>query len=157
MPAHARADVPVLYPRSPAQSRPARGSGPRSCSSRAEGRTTTPAGLDIRTGSSTRRSFAREGVKAVSISLVVLLARGRCWSETGPEFGPAVRAAGVEGAVRPYDLRHSFVSILLAEGATVVEVVRQAGHSPTMTLSTYAHMLGARARSNVRRRTRSDA
>jgi integrase len=55
-------------------------------------------------------------------------------------FFPTVRAAGVEGAVRPYDLRHSFVSLLLAEGATVVEVARQAGHSPAMTLSTYAHL-----------------
>ena len=54
-------------------------------------------------------------------------------------FGPAARAAGLEHA-RPYDLRHSFVSLLLAEGANVVEVARQAGHSPTMTLSTYAHL-----------------
>ena len=42
--------------------------------------------------------------------------------------------------MRPYDLRHSFVSLLLAEGANVVEIARQAGHSPTMTLSTYAHL-----------------
>ena len=55
-------------------------------------------------------------------------------------FTPAARAARLEGAIRPYDLRHSFVSLLLAEGATVVEVARQAGHSPTMTLSTYAHL-----------------
>ena len=55
-------------------------------------------------------------------------------------FGPATRAAGLQGPVRPYDLRHSFVSLLLAEGANVVEVARQAGHSPTMTLSTYAHL-----------------
>ena len=55
-------------------------------------------------------------------------------------FTPAVGAAGLEGAVRPYDLRHSFVSLLLTEGATVVEVARQAGHSPAMTLSAYAHL-----------------
>jgi integrase len=54
-------------------------------------------------------------------------------------FGPAGRATGLANA-RPYDLRHSFVSLLLAEGANVVEVARQAGHSPTMTLSTYAHL-----------------
>jgi integrase len=47
--------------------------------------------------------------------------------------------AGVAHA-RPYDLRHSFVSLLIAQGATVVEVARQAGHAPTMTLSTYAHL-----------------
>ena len=48
-------------------------------------------------------------------------------------------AAGVPNA-RPYDLRHSYVSLLIAQGATVVEVARQAGHAPTMTLSTYAHL-----------------
>src|SRR6201999_3655537 len=41
---------------------------------------------------------------------------------------------------RPYDLRHSFVSLLIAQGATVVDVARQAGHQPTMALSTYAHL-----------------
>jgi integrase len=55
-------------------------------------------------------------------------------------FAPAARAAGLGAPVRPYDLRHSFVSLLLAEGANVVEIARQAGHSPTMTLSTYAHL-----------------
>jgi integrase len=55
-------------------------------------------------------------------------------------FRPAARSAGLDSPVRPYDLRHSFVSLLLAEGANVVEIARQAGHSPTMTLSTYAHL-----------------
>jgi integrase len=55
-------------------------------------------------------------------------------------FAPAARAVGLDSPVRPYDLRHSFVSLLIAEGANVVEVARQAGHSPTMTLSTYAHL-----------------
>jgi hypothetical protein len=65
-------------------------------------------------------------------------------------FAPAVAEAGLAAGTRPYDLRHSFVSLLL-EGATVVEVARQAGHSPTMTLSTYAHLFeeleGAETRS----------
>jgi integrase len=55
-------------------------------------------------------------------------------------FGPAAKAAGFTG-VRPYDLRHSFVSLLIAEGKSVVEVAQQAGHSPTMTLNTYGHVL----------------
>jgi len=55
-------------------------------------------------------------------------------------FAPAARAAGLEGS-RPYDLRHLFCSLLLAEGASVVEVARQAGHSPAMTLSTYGHVI----------------
>jgi integrase len=54
-------------------------------------------------------------------------------------FRPAATAAGLTGA-RPYDLRHSFVSLLIAEGHNVVEVARQAGHSPKMALDTYAHV-----------------
>jgi integrase len=54
-------------------------------------------------------------------------------------FGPAAAAAGLTGS-RPYDLRHSFVSLLIAEGHNVVEVARQAGHSPKMALDTYAHV-----------------
>lgn len=42
--------------------------------------------------------------------------------------------------VRPYDLRHSFVSLLIAEGRSIVEVARQAGHSATMSLDTYGHV-----------------
>ncbi len=42
---------------------------------------------------------------------------------------------------RRYDLRHAFVSLLVSAGASVVEVAHQAGHSPTMTLGTYAHVI----------------
>jgi Phage integrase family len=55
-------------------------------------------------------------------------------------FRPATRATGLE-SVRPYDLRHSFVSLLLTEGLSVVEVAKQAGHSPMMTLNTYGHVI----------------
>ncbi len=54
-------------------------------------------------------------------------------------FQPAAKAIGLEG-IRPYDLRHSFVSLLIAEGRSIVEIARQAGHSPTMTLDTYGHV-----------------
>jgi hypothetical protein len=40
----------------------------------------------------------------------------------------------------PYDLRHSFCSLVIQEGQSVVEVAAQAGHAPTMTLNTYAHV-----------------
>jgi hypothetical protein len=33
------------------------------------------------------------------------------------------------------------VSLLIHEGRSVVEVAAQAGHAPTMTLSTYAHVI----------------
>ena len=32
------------------------------------------------------------------------------------------------------------VSLLIAEGRSIVEIARQAGHSPTMTLNTYGHV-----------------
>ena len=63
--------------------------------------------------------------------------RARNWRNRA--FAEAAKAAGVPGA-RPYDLRHSFVSLLIGQGATVVEVARQAGHAPTMALDTYAHL-----------------
>lgn len=54
-------------------------------------------------------------------------------------YAPAATAAGIERP-RPYDLRHSYVSLLIAEGHNVVEVARRAGHSPKMALDTYAHV-----------------
>ena len=54
-------------------------------------------------------------------------------------FQPAAKKAGLS-QTRPYDLRHSFVSLLIAERRTIIEVARQAGHSPTMTLDTYGHV-----------------
>jgi integrase len=55
-------------------------------------------------------------------------------------YEPVAEAVGLEGS-GPYDLRHSFVSLLIHEGRSVVEVAAQAGHAPTMTLSTYAHVI----------------
>ena len=55
-------------------------------------------------------------------------------------FRPAAVAAGVERP-RPYDLRHSFVALLIHEGVSIVEVARQAGHSPAVCLRTYAHVI----------------
>ena len=70
---------------------------------------------------------------------------GKPWRETDWRnwrkcvYQPAASASGV-GGLRPYDLRHSFCSLLIYEGASVVEVARQLGHSPTMTLDTYGHV-----------------
>lgn len=55
------------------------------------------------------------------------------------QFTTAAKHAGLK-AVRPYDLRHSFVSLLIAEGRSIIDVARQAGHSATMTLDTYGHV-----------------
>jgi integrase len=52
----------------------------------------------------------------------------------------ACRLAGMPTSPRPYDLRHSFASLLLAEGRSVHYVARQLGNSPALILSTYGHL-----------------
>jgi len=42
---------------------------------------------------------------------------------------------------RPYDLRHSFASLLLAEGRQPIWIAKQLGHSLAVFLSTYAHLI----------------
>jgi hypothetical protein len=42
---------------------------------------------------------------------------------------------------RPYDLRHSFASLLLHEGRSVMYVARQLGHAAALTLNTYGHVI----------------
>ncbi|MGH2913530.1 MAG: tyrosine-type recombinase/integrase [Solirubrobacteraceae bacterium] len=59
--------------------------------------------------------------------------RSRQWAD-------ASRAAGLQATPRPYDLRHSFASLLLAEGRAIHYVAAQLGHSPALTLSTYGHL-----------------
>jgi integrase len=55
-------------------------------------------------------------------------------------FKRAIEAAGLEHG-RPYDLRHSFASLLLHEGRSVIYVARQLGHDARLTLSTYGHVM----------------
>ena len=68
------------------------------------------------------------------------------WSENAFEkwrrrvFVPACESAAI-GKPRPYDLRHSFASLLLHEGRSVIYVARQLGHSAEMTLRTYGHVI----------------
>jgi integrase len=56
-------------------------------------------------------------------------------------FKPAMAAAGLEPDVRVYDLRHHRASVLIQSGANIVEAARQLGHSPTVLLDTYAHVI----------------
>ena len=56
-------------------------------------------------------------------------------------LGAGVPRRGVHEVPRPYDLRHSFASLLLAEGRQPVYVAKQLGHSLAMLLSTYAHLI----------------
>jgi integrase len=49
------------------------------------------------------------------------------------------RLAGLDSS-RPYDLRHSFVSLLIWEGLSVAEVAEQAGHSAETCSRDYVHV-----------------
>lgn len=55
-------------------------------------------------------------------------------------FKPAAVAAGLPADVRPRDLRGSFVSLLVHEGRSIVEVARQVGHSPAICLRDYSQV-----------------
>jgi integrase len=56
-------------------------------------------------------------------------------------FFPALKAAGIT-AIRWHDLRHTFASLLLAQGENVKYIQTQLGHSsPTVTLNVYSHLL----------------
>jgi integrase len=41
----------------------------------------------------------------------------------------------------PYDLRHAFASLQIHAGLSIPELAEQMGHSPQMTLGTYAHVI----------------
>ena len=73
--------------------------------------------------------------------------RGDCWNNwRNRHFHPAAATAGL-GRPRPYDLRHSFASLLIREQRTsIVELAEQLGHAPTMTLNTYAHVFAEHRR-----------
>lgn len=49
------------------------------------------------------------------------------------DFQSIVRAAGVEGSWTPRELRHSFVSLMSAEGVHLEDIARLVGHSSTNT------------------------
>jgi integrase len=80
-------------------------------------------------------------------ALILLDDEGETWDKNvwqmwrADRWAPACRAAGFDPVPRPYDLRHSFTSLLLAEGRQPLYVARQLGHSVSVLLSTYAHLI----------------
>jgi integrase len=58
----------------------------------------------------------------------------------GRAFRSIRERAGLEHS-RPYNLRHSFASLLLHEGRSVIYVARQLGHDARLTLGTYGHVI----------------
>jgi integrase len=79
--------------------------------------------------------------------LLLVDGRGNAWDKTAwqlwrrDRWAPACRAVGLGLMPRPYDLGHSFASLLLAEGKQPLYVARQLGHSLAVLLSTYAHLI----------------
>jgi integrase len=71
---------------------------------------------------------------------------GQVWTQAAYQswrrraFNRGVQAAGLVHA-RPYDLRHSFASLLLHEGRSVIYVARQLGHDARLTLTRYGHVI----------------
>jgi integrase len=77
---------------------------------------------------------------------------------------PALRAAGLPESLRTYDLRHTHASLLIDQGANVLEVAQRMGHTdPTVTLRVYGHLFdGAQDRltatlDDLRKRTAQGA
>ena len=68
------------------------------------------------------------------------------WTESGYEnwinrvWRPALQRVGIPYQ-RPYDLRHSYASLLFHEGRSVVYVARQLGHSTAVCMRTYGHVI----------------
>jgi integrase len=56
-------------------------------------------------------------------------------------FRPALKAAGCP-SIRFHDLRHTYASLLIAQGENIKYIQNQLGHaSPTITLNVYAHLM----------------
>ena len=82
---------------------------------------------------------------------VIVRTDGGVWRETDWRnwrrrvFRPAAERAGLTAA-RPYDLRHAFASLLIAEGRlSIIEIAAQLGHNPTVCLDIYGHEMAERA------------
>ncbi len=79
-------------------------------------------------------------------TLVFPRAEGQPWSDhhwrnwRKRVYAPVASEVQLDGSP-PYDLRHAFCSLLIAEGMSVVEIAQHAGHSPAMTLDTYGHVI----------------
>ncbi len=93
------------------------------------------------------REYRLAAGRPASSTLLLTNESGEPWDKTAwdvwraDRWTPACLSAGLTLAPRPYDLRHSFASLLLAEGRQPLYVARQLGHSVAVLLSTYAHLI----------------
>ena len=78
---------------------------------------------------------------------LIISTDGKAWTKSEwqmwrvDRWAPACREVGLDPVPRPYDLRHIFASLLLAEGRQPTYVARQLGHSVAVLLRTYAHLI----------------
>jgi integrase len=78
-------------------------------------------------------------------ALIFPTSAGTPWSDVDfrnwrrRRFKPTAAAVGLQ--IRPYDLRHAFASLLLAEQRNPADVAGQMGHSMQTLFSTYAHVI----------------
>jgi len=92
------------------------------------------------------RAWRRQSGNPADGALVFPGDRGGVWTANAFEkwrrrqFASLLAAAGLDRG-RPYDLRHSFASLLLHEGRDVIYVARQLGHGAELTLRTYGHVI----------------
>jgi integrase len=72
-----------------------------------------------------------------------------------PHFAAALKAAGIDGRVRPFhDLRHTAITLDAASGASEIAVMTKAGHSSFATTRTYLHLAGTVFRDEAERMER---
>jgi integrase len=81
----------------------------------------------------------KEWIKDGNVHIVHF--RGKPIENIGGAWKAAKRRSGVARKLRPYDLRHSCASRLLQAGCDVKTVSDILGNSPTMVLTTYAHLV----------------
>jgi integrase len=80
-------------------------------------------------------------------ALVIPGPGGRPWTNTdwhnwrSRQWREACEAIGLQPTPRPYDLRHSFASLLLAERCQPLYVAQQLGNTPAVMWQTYAHLI----------------
>jgi len=92
------------------------------------------------------RAWRQHSGQPADGALLFPSAQGRPWTKVDWDnwrrraFDRACMAISLYDA-RPYDLRHSFASLLLHEGRSVMYVARQLGHDARLTLSTYGHVI----------------
>lgn len=79
---------------------------------------------------------------------------GTKWSKSNQQYRMknALRDAGINRPVTMHNLRHTFASLLLQNGATIEVVANQLGHSGTaITLKHYAHLSDQFIKDSVRK------